>query len=303
MPAPEATVVIVTKNRREDLLRAVGTAVAQRPAVEVLVMDDGSTDGTAEAVRDAYTEVRVQRFEESAGYIVRRNQAAALASGPIIVSIDDDAEFPSDKVVAETVAAFDDPRVGAVAMPYVDVPDEQILQRAQSTTGVHLIHRFRGTAYAVRRDLFVKLGGFRVSLVHQAEEGDFCLRMLAEGFVVRLGTTEPVRHAASPTRDLQRIWRYECRNGMLFAWHNVPMPDLVLQLARTTLYLLWLGRGVGKTGLFARALAGGFVEGLQDRSERRPVPRAVWRLYRHLGKRPSTLDDVGAALATSGSAA
>ena len=289
--------MIVTKDRREQVLRAVASAAAQRPAAEVLVMDDGSSDGTAEAVRAGFPGVRLERAEESQGYIVRRNEAAGLASGRIVVSIDDDAEFGSDGVVARTVAEFDEPRVGAVAIPYVDLPDERVLQRAPAHPGVHLIHRFRGTAYAVRRDVFLRLGGFRPSLVHQAEEADFCLRLLAAGYVVRLGTAEPIRHSASASRDMERVWSYECRNGVLFAWHNVPMPDLVAHLVRTTLHLLWLGRGVGRTGLFARALVEGFRAALRDRSGRKPVDHRAWRLYRRLGKRPTRIDDVRPLLA------
>ena len=46
----QATVVITTKNRREDLLKAVASAWSQTARPEVLVIDDGSTDGTSEAV-------------------------------------------------------------------------------------------------------------------------------------------------------------------------------------------------------------------------------------------------------------
>jgi GT2 family glycosyltransferase len=290
--APEATVVIVTKDRRADALRAVASAVSQQPAAEVLVVDDGSVDGTAESVREAFPHVRIERFDESEGYIVRRNQGAELASGRILVSIDDDAEMSSADVVAATVADFDDPQVGAVAIPYLDLPDQTVRQRAPGIEGVNLVHRFRGTAYAVRRDLFLEIGGFRTTLFHQAEEADFCLRLLDAGYVVRLGRAAPIQHHASPSRVPERAWFYECRNGILFAWHNVPMPALVLQLTKTTLNLLRLGRGVRRTTLFARGLLVGYRDALRDRSGRRPVRPDTWRLYSRLGKRPATIEDV-----------
>ena len=292
MPDAEATVVIVTKDRREDALRAVRSAVAQRPPVEVLVLDDGSTDGTAQAIAEAYPQVRVERHEESAGYIVRRNEAAELAKTPIIVSIDDDAELPADDVVATTIAEFEDEKIGAVAMPYRDLPDETVHQRAPDEPGIHLIHRFRGTAYAARRHVFLSLGGFRTMLFHQAEEADYCLRLLDGGYVVRLGCAEPVNHFASPKRDFKRMWFYECRNGVLFAWHNVPLPDLITQLAKTSAHLLWLGRSVRRTRLFARGLLAGYRAAFTERAYRRPVNRSTWRLYNRLGKRDTRLEDV-----------
>jgi glycosyltransferase involved in cell wall biosynthesis len=291
--APAATVVIVTKDRREEALRAVQSALAQRPSVEVLVLDDGSVDGTADAVRSVFPEARVVRHERSAGLIVRRNEAAELASAPIIVSIDDDAVFTSERVVSATVTEFDQPRVAAVAMPYVDVPQgDGVLQRAPREEGVYLTHRFRGTAHALRRDLFLSLGGYRGDLFQQAEEPDLCLRLLDAGHFVRLGRADPVRHLASPARNLDRIWFYECRNDVLFAWHNVPMPDLVPLLAKTTLHMLWLGRGVRRTRLFARGLLAGYRAALRGRSERKPVSRSAWRLYQRLGKRPARIEDV-----------
>lgn len=288
-----ATVVIVTKDRRDDALRAVESALAQRPPVEVLVVDDGSSDGTADAVRSAFRDVRMVRHEHSDGLIVRRNEAAELAASPIIVSIDDDAVFTSEAVVAATVAEFDEPRVGAVAMPYVDVPQgEGVLQRAPGENGVYVTHRFRGTAHALRRDVFLSLGGYRGELFQQAEEPDLCLRLIDAGYLVRLGRADPVRHLASPSRNLDRIWFYECRNDILFAWHNVPMPDLVSQLVKTTLHMLWLGRGVRRTGLFARGLLAGYAAALRSRGARSPVSRSAWKLYKRLGKQATRLEDV-----------
>ncbi len=289
---PSASVVIVTKDRAEEALRAAESAVGQKPPVEVLVIDDGSADGTADAVRAAFPEVRVERFEESVGYIVRRNAAAEMIETPVLVSIDDDAEFASDDVVARTVSELDDPLVGAVAIPYVDVGvDPMVHQTAPPGGAAYVTHGFRGTAYAVRRELFARLGGFREHFFHQAEEQDFCLRMLAAGRVVRLGRAEPILHHVSPKRDVDRMWFYGCRNDILFAWHNVPYPYLPARVARVAVHSLWLGIGVRRPGLFAR----GILAGIRACSgaERRPVRRGDYRLYHDLRKRGAVpLDEV-----------
>ena len=292
---PAATVVIVTKDRREDVLHAIRSALEQQPPIEVLVLDDGSTDGTVDAIRAEFPNVRVERRGSSAGLVVRRNEAAELASAPIIVSLDDDAIFTSPRVVAATVAEFDDPRVAVVAMPYIDVPQgEHVLQQAPDADGVFVTHRFRGTAHAVRCEAFLEVGGYRGMLFQQAEEPDLAVRLLDAGYFVRLGRADPVRHFASPKRDLERIWFYECRNDVLFAWHNVPMPDLLVQLAKTALHMLWLGRGVRRTGLFARGLLAGARAVVAERSARRPVRRETWRLYSRLGRRPVRIDELPA---------
>jgi hypothetical protein len=70
------------------------------------------------------------------------------------------------------------------------------------------------------------------------------------------------------------------------------MPDLPVQLAKTTLHMLWLGRGVKRTGLFARGLLAGFRAAVRQRSGRRPVGRDAWRLYKRLGKQPTRIEEV-----------
>jgi len=215
-----ASVVITTKNRREELLRAVESAIAQRGLLEVVVIDDGSTDGTAEELQKKFSVfsfqspgkqpattdlrlaiapeaplpatnysppvttglpvLRLIRHGESRGLIVRRNEGAREAKGDVIFSLDDDAVFSSLFVVEQTLRDFSHPRIGAVAIPYIEPHKaNREMQRAPTREDVWITASYIGTAHAVRRDVFLALGGYREHLVHQGEEGDFCLRMLA----------------------------------------------------------------------------------------------------------------------------
>jgi glycosyltransferase involved in cell wall biosynthesis len=297
VPGPEATIVIVTKDRCEDAVATVRSSLAQRPPVEVLVVDDGSSDGTADRIAEEFPGVRVERHERSAGLVVRRNEAAELVSAPLIVSIDDDAIFTEPRAVASAVAEFDHPRVGAVAMPYIDRPQgDDVLQRAPGE-GLYVTHRFRGTAHALRRDVFLELGGYRAMLFQQAEEPDLAIRMLDAGYVVRLGRGDPLLHYGSPKRDVDRMWFYECRNDVLFVWHNVPLPHLVPRLAKVTLHMLWLGRGVRRTGLFARGLVAGFAMAVRGGAGRRPVSRRTWKVYSRLASGPRRIEEIEQLLA------
>jgi GT2 family glycosyltransferase len=288
----DATVVIVTRDRRDEVLGAVASAVAQQGDVEVLVLDDGSTDDTASAITSAFPDVRVVRSESAAGYIARRNEAAQLSNAPVLVNLDDDAEFTSPHVVAQTIAAFDHRRIGVVAVPLIDVPrGEDVRQHAPTAAGVWVTQQFMGTAGAIRREAFIRVGGYPELLQHQSEESDLCLRLLAHGYVVRLGRGDPVRHYASPKRNVERVWFLGCRNDIIFGWRNVPMPDLLGYWLKTALYGLRLGLGVGRVGLFARGLLAGFAA-IRRGIERRPVEGSVYRLYRRLGRGPLRLDEI-----------
>ncbi len=289
-----ASIVIATKNRREDLRRALVSCLAQTPAVEVLVFDDGSTDGTAEMLRSEFPTVRVEHDGVSRGYIVRRNQGGEKASGDVIFSIDDDAEFSTPTVVADTLRDFCDERIGAVAIPFIDVlKSPQVKQAAPTTDDVWVTDQYIGTAHAIRRELFNQLGGYRVEMFHQVEEMDLCLRMFDAGSVVRLGTAPPILHHESPLRSLARIAKFDQRNRLLFAWWNVPWPWLAVH--GPAALFGGLLRGV-KKGVFWPVLVGScralYWMPLTWKL-RRPVSAKRYWLHRQLKKRgPQRLAEV-----------
>lgn len=294
----EATVVIVTKNRCEELRQALRSTCEQTAPLEILVLDDGSTDGTAAMVRSDFPQVKLLRSESSLGYIAQRNRGAELAATPVIISIDDDAMFSSPATAAQTLQEFDDPLVGAVAIPFINVTfDPTVHQRAPGCDCVYVTHSYVGTAHAVRRDLFLRLGGYRESLFHQGEEGDFGLRLLEAGFVVRLGTADPIHHFESPRRDFRRLDLFGRRNDVLFAWHNVPWPYLPVHLAGVTAHGLAHGMKVRRLGRMMLGLLMGYASCLHDRAGRRPVNRSVYRLSRILKTRgPVPLAEIAPSL-------
>jgi glycosyltransferase involved in cell wall biosynthesis len=282
-----ATIVITTRNRREELREALRSCQAQTADIDVLVIDDGSSDGTSEMVAAEFPEVRLHRSEVSRGLIVQRTAAAAMTSAPVIVSIDDDALLMSPRTVEETLADFDHPRIGAVAIPYVDVRRGGISrQQAPDPDGRWVADAYIGTAHALRRDVFSALGGYRTSFVHMVEEPEFCLRMLGAGFVVRLGRATALHHLESPNcRLFSRNVRLLVRNQLLDAWHNTPSPYLPGRagriLARSTVdSIRWRHPG---------AAAQGAWEAVRDAARaddpRAPVSREVWRLLVDLRRR------------------
>ena len=285
MSIPRASVVITTKNRKEDLRVALESAFTQSVPVEVLVVDDGSTDGTADMVRDEFPVTRLERSEVSVGYIVARNRAAGLATTSIVFSIDDDAAFSTPMVVEQTLTEFANPRVGAVAIPYTEPNKSQrIHQSSPGGTEVFVTDVFIGTSHALRRDIFLKLGGYRECLVHQGEEGDYCLRLLNAGFVTRLGRADPIHHFESPLRDLRRMDLHGRRNDVLFAWHNVPMPYLPFHLAATSSNGLLSGIKLGRPLRMLRGTLSGYGACLSRWTHRQPVGAVVYRLSRRLKK-------------------
>lgn len=262
-------------------------------------MDDGSTDATSEIVRKEFPEAVLYHFENSGGYIVRRNEGARLTKSEVIFSIDDDAAFSTPYIIEQTLVELVSPRVGAVAIPYSDVNKDGIVrQKAPDRSRVWVTDRYIGTAHALRRDVFLKLGGYRENFVHQGEESDFCLRMLNAGFVTRLGNADPIHHFESPRRDFRRMDYFGRRNDVLFAWHNVPGQYLPAHLAATTFNGLLLGLKLGRAGHMTRGVCNGYLGCLRYWAERAPVKSQTYLLHRELKKQgPRLLEEIEARLA------
>jgi GT2 family glycosyltransferase len=146
------------------------------------------------------------------------------------------------------------------------------------------VSAFVGTAYALDRELFLRIGGYRGVLKHSGEERDFCSRLYARGYCVRLGTAPAVYHYASPIRDAWRARMLERRNDICNACWNVPFPQLLYHLPGTVLSGLRYGVSHGCLGatLAGYRRAPGIC--LRHWNERAPVRAGIYRLLRKLNR-------------------
>jgi GT2 family glycosyltransferase len=282
-PELSATVVITTKNRKEELRNALKSTVEQSVPVEILVFDDGSTDGTSDLVREEFPQVRVERVDQSLGIVRARNAAIELASKPIVFTLDDDCVFVSPRTVEQTLAEFDHPRVGAVCIPSMDVKiGPKIFGMAPAADQLYVASEFRGGANAMRRDLFLKLGKYRGYLFRQGEEADYSIRLLDAGYVVRLGRGDIIHHYESPVRQRPQMYYYQARNHLLFVWYNVPISSLFLHGGATIWNVLRASHRNGFTTAGVKGVLAGFGAILHEWKRRRAVRVATYRLFRRL---------------------
>jgi glycosyltransferase involved in cell wall biosynthesis len=292
MNRPSATVVIATKDRRGELREAIASVLRQTCPAEVLVMDDGSSDGTHEMVMREFPQVRLERSEQPEGPIAQRNRGTELARAPIIVSLDDDARFESPRTLEQTLRDFDHPRVGAVTIPFVDVlHGPEVRLAAPQREGIWVSYSFVAAAAAYRRDVFLTIGGYRTSLIRNYwEEPDLCLRMLDAGYVTRAGRAEPALHEESPERPPRARAELSQRNDILVACMTTP----ARRLPRHLLALTANRRPVP----FVSHTLKGYRAAIAHRHERRPVAPQVFAARQRLWKRgPLPLGDVERSLA------
>lgn len=257
-------------------------------------MDDGVESSTAEMVRSEFPHVRYFQLGRGLGPAFQRNRGIQLASCNIAFPIDDDSLFVSSRTIEQTLAEFDHPRVAAVGIPYVNVRQDQIVRQcAPHESDIFVTSAFVGASHAIRRDIFLKVGGFREHFFYMGEEGDLCLRMLNAGYLTRLGNADPIHHLESPRRDFGRMDFYGRRNDILFAWHNVPTEHLLVHLLATTFNGVRSGFQVRRPLQMLRGTANGWSLCVRRWNYRQPVPANIYRLNRRLKKRgPQVLSEI-----------
>ena len=95
---PLITIGVSTYNRREYLKLSLDSLLSQTyPACEIIVIDDGSTDGTTEMMQECYPQIKYV-YQDNAGDSAAKNHAARLAKGEYIVFNDSDDLFLPDAV-------------------------------------------------------------------------------------------------------------------------------------------------------------------------------------------------------------
>jgi glycosyltransferase involved in cell wall biosynthesis len=101
----DVSIVVPTRNRQQLLRLAVFTALQQRRVtVEVIVVDDASTDDTARTVSDVGRGVRLLRQPSQSGVSASRNRGIAEAKGDWIAFLDDDDLWAPDKLIRQLEA-------------------------------------------------------------------------------------------------------------------------------------------------------------------------------------------------------
>jgi GT2 family glycosyltransferase len=279
------TVALVTRNRKDELRGALGSVLEQDGNPEIIVLDDASTDGTSEMVRDEFPSVSLHRHDEPHGTTQSRNRITSLAANNIVVHLDDDARFTSRATLTQTVSDFDDPRVAIVAIPFNDVVDDRWAERNRRAPDDDLwvLATYTGAAYAARTDVFRQVGGYDREYWMYGEERDLSLRLLSEGFVTRMGRAEPALHHVSEVRSRERHDVLGHRNEIVWSWRSFPAPWHLIYIAGYLVKGVWMGIRVRRL----RPMLRGLVEGLRriPSLQRNPVSSETFALDRRLRRK------------------
>ena len=234
---PTVSVIIAAYNEEKVIVRTVNALLAGGyPHLEVVVVDDGSKDGTSGVVASTFAgEARVRLLtKENGGKASALNRGIALANGEVLVGLDADTLFAAD-TVHRLARHFANPRVGAVAGNIIVGNRHNILTRWQSVEYV-TSQNFDRRAYEMLDAIPVipgAVGAWRTSAVREA--GGYDVDTLAED--------------ADLTWRVRRLGWQMVTDSTAHAYTEAPegMQDLIKQRFRWTfgtLQTLWKHRDI-----------------------------------------------------------
>ena len=194
---PEVSVIIPTYNRRAMLLEAIDSVLAQSvDSFELIVIDDGSTDGTAEQLTRLAETIRIERIEHS-GPAAARNRGVAMARAPLIAFLDSDDLWSPTKLERQLAFMRANPDCAISQTNEIWIRNGRRVNpgvRHRKRAGDIFVDSLRTclismSATMMRTDLFRSLGGF-----DESDDGSRRLRPVASNSHRPRG--RPARRAA-----------------------------------------------------------------------------------------------------------
>jgi len=254
MQEPEVTVIVVNHNRAELLRQCLRSLLAPQGAdFEVIVVDNGSTDGSAQVVDEfaawAPFRVRLIRNETNLGFCAANNQGIRASRAPFVALLNNDAEAGPGWLGA-LLEAFADPRVGMAASKILVHEDPRVIDKAGHLIYLDGQNRGRGTgeldrgqydrreevlwpdgcACMYRRAMLDEIGLFDEDLFAYGDDAELGLRARIAAWRCLYVPEAVVRHHRGATLGVaspRRIALIE-RNRVLLAVKHFPWDLLLL---------------------------------------------------------------------------
>jgi GT2 family glycosyltransferase len=233
----DVTTVVASRNRWPDLKRSL-----PRQPGPVILVDNGSTDGTAEQVRKEFPHVTVVALEKNLG-ATARNIGVRLAVTPYVAFSDDDSWWAPGALSRAAACLAAHRTVGLIAArilvgpaqrldPTCSMMSESPLGRQRDLPGPSVLG-FVACGAVVRRDAFLAAGGFDDIIFFRGEEERLALDLATLGWDQVYVDDVVAHHFPSDARDSNIAAAQQARNRFLTAVLRRPWPVVGDEVVRT----------------------------------------------------------------------
>lgn len=224
-----ASIVINTLNRANLLPNTLKSFLhLDFDNFEVIVVNGPSTDGTAEILEQWKDKIKIGNCPEP-NLSMSRNIGIAMASGDVVLFIDDDA-IPEPEWLDQIMDGFDSPEVAAAGGKVFDHTGYNYQYQYANADrlghgkwqltepsphycfpGAFEFPYLQGTNTAFRRSALLEIGGFDEEFAYYLDETEVCLRLIDRGYVIRQLSNAYVHHKYAPSHIRTKsaaIYRY-----------------------------------------------------------------------------------------------
>jgi GT2 family glycosyltransferase len=240
---PRTGIVVITRNRCASLLRTLDRLARLPERPPVAVVDNASTDGTAEAVRAEHPDVRLLRLGRNLA-AAGRTYGASMLRTPYIAFSDDDSWWEPGALDRAADLLDAHPRLGLLSAATLvgsgarPDPLNEALRNSPLGQEADLPGRsvlgFLACAAVVRREAFLDVGGFHPLLQIVGEEHLLAIDLDVRGWGVAHCPTVVARHDPEKGPRPGRVILAR-RNELLTAWLRRPLRRALVQSARLAL--------------------------------------------------------------------
>lgn len=234
------SVVVLTHNRLSEVTRTVERLLALPEHPRVVVVDNGSSDGTVHALRQRFAGVHVVALGANLG-AAGRNHGVAAAETDYVAFSDDDTHWAPGSLEHAVRVLDAAPRVavlsGRVLVGERHCVDPTCLRMSTSPLprdglpGPALVGYMAG-ACVFRTAVFREVGGYEPRLFIGGEESLVSLDVLDRGYAIVYCDAVTVVHHPSPARDARLRRLMLARNAAVVAWMRLPAAQAVVASGR-----------------------------------------------------------------------
>ncbi len=281
MKKPLVTIIVLNWNGKKWLAKCLPTLrkIKYTP-LEIIVVNNGSTDESADFLKTKFPEVKVIEIKQNVGYARANNIGVRQARGKYILLMNNDTTATPSFVDPLVEVMEEDDSIGIVQPQIRSMIHPKLLDSVGSFftfTGFlyhygymkphvqkkynHKLYAYsiKGACFLIRRDDFINLGGFDEDFVCYVEETDLCHRMWLSGKKVMYLPTSVMYHWGGG--DMQVMTRSELtvfrsfRNRYLSYLKNFTVPSLLVLLPIHILYCELFVAAALASGQFKKAIA------------------------------------------------